>query len=75
MHVRMQASTLGLIKELHQQGYSQGSKVLCPVPFVTGGLSEPPVVPRFLEGLKVRVQEHYGLMQPSSIHMHNVCQA
>lgn len=30
-------------------------RVLCPVPAVVGGLAEPPVVPRFLEGLRERV--------------------
>ncbi|KAG2491891.1 hypothetical protein HYH03_009843 [Edaphochlamys debaryana] len=46
-----EASTLGLVKELVARGEAVGSRVLCPVPHVTGGLVEPPVVPRFLKAL------------------------
>lgn len=49
----MQASTQGLVRELQQQGRAQGARVLCPVPLVTGGLAEPPVVPTFLKALQV----------------------
>ena len=35
-------------------GYA-GARILCPVPAVVGGLAEPPVVPRFLRGLRERV--------------------
>lgn len=53
MLVMLQASTQGLVCELQQQGRAQGARVLCPVPLVTGGLVEPPVVPRFLQALEV----------------------
>lgn len=49
----MQASTQGLVKELQSRGEVQGSRILCPVPLVTGGLTEPQVVPRFLASLQV----------------------
>eukprot|EP00879_Flechtneria_rotunda_P033499 GHRR01037111.1.p1 GENE.GHRR01037111.1~~GHRR01037111.1.p1 ORF type:complete len:233 (+),score=82.37 GHRR01037111.1:216-914(+) len=45
-------STRGLVAELEAAGQAPGARILCPVPFVTGGLVEPPVVPRFLEGLQ-----------------------
>ncbi|KAL0033567.1 hypothetical protein WJX79_003970 [Trebouxia sp. C0005] len=47
-----EASTQGLVTELRKQGRAQGARVLCPVPLVTEGLVEPPVVPRFLEALQ-----------------------
>lgn len=54
MHIGAeQASTQGLVRELQRRGESQGAAVLCPVPHVTGGLTEPPVVPRFLASLEV----------------------
>ena len=49
----LQASTQGLVRELQRQGRAEGARVLCPVPLVTGGLVEPPVVPRFLAALEV----------------------
>ena len=49
----MQASTQGLVRELQSRGEAQGARVLCPVPLVTGGLTEPRVVPRFLASLQV----------------------
>jgi len=51
----VQASTQGLVRELQKQGRAQGARVLCPVPLVTDGLIEPPVVPKFLEALQVSV--------------------
>jgi len=51
----VQASTQGLVRELQKQGRAQGARVLCPVPLVTDGLVEPPVVPKFLEALQVSV--------------------
>eukprot|EP00775_Hariotina_reticulata_P009061 gene9061-9231_t len=47
-----EASTKGLAAELAASGQAQGARVLCPVPHVTGGLIEPPVVPRFLAALE-----------------------
>ncbi|PNW72272.1 hypothetical protein CHLRE_16g675000v5 [Chlamydomonas reinhardtii] len=47
-----EASTLGLVRELERRGEAAGARVLCPVPRVTGGLVEPPVVPRFLKALE-----------------------
>ncbi|EFJ39071.1 hypothetical protein VOLCADRAFT_108778 [Volvox carteri f. nagariensis] len=47
-----EASTLGLVRELVARGEAQGARVMCPVPLVTGGLVEPPVVPRFLRALE-----------------------
>ena len=55
--VRLQASTQGLVREMQKQGRAEGTRVLCPVPLVTGGLVEPPVVPRFLQALQV-MQQH-----------------
>ncbi|GLC70787.1 hypothetical protein PLESTF_001033200 [Pleodorina starrii] len=53
VHVSPQeASTLGLVRELAARGEARGARVLCPVPLVTGGLVEPPVVPRFLQALQ-----------------------
>ena len=49
----VQASTQGLVKELQSRGEAEGSRILCPVPLVTGGLTEPQVVPRFLASLQV----------------------
>ena len=49
----LQASTQGLVRELQKQGRADGARVLCPVPVVTGGLVEPPVVPNFLQALQV----------------------
>lgn len=49
----LQASTQGLVRELQQQGRAEGARVLCPVPLVTGGLVEPPVLPKFLKALEV----------------------
>lgn len=49
----LQASTQGLVRELQRQGRAEGARVLCPVPLVTGGLVEPPVVPKFLKALEV----------------------
>lgn len=49
----------------------QGARVLCPVPLVTGGLVEPPVVPKFLQALEV-----LSRVQPSIEHadvFHGVC--
>lgn len=54
----VQASTQGLVTELRKQGRAQGARVLCPVPLVTEGLVEPPVVPRFLEALQVDVHHN-----------------
>jgi len=51
----VQASTQGLVKELQKEGRAQGARVLCPVPLVTEGLIEPPVVPKFLEALQASV--------------------
>ena len=53
MSCAWQASTQGLVRELQQQGRAEGARVLCPVPLVTGGLVEPPVVPKFLQALEV----------------------
>ncbi|DBA78383.1 TPA: hypothetical protein ACH3X2_007890 [Trebouxia sp. C0005] len=53
-----EASTQGLVTELRKQGRAQGARVLCPVPLVTEGLVEPPVVPRFLEALQVDVHHN-----------------
>ncbi|PNH12852.1 hypothetical protein TSOC_000191 [Tetrabaena socialis] len=47
-----EASTLGLVRELEARGEARGARVLCPVPVVSGGLVEPPVVPRFLQALE-----------------------
>ena len=41
------------MKELQSRGEAAGAKVLCPVPHVTGGLTEPQVVPSFLASLQV----------------------
>ena len=49
----VQASTQGLVRELQSRGEAEGARVLCPVPLVTGGLTEPRVVPRFLASLQV----------------------
>ena len=49
----VQASTQGLVRELQSRGEAEGATVLCPVPLVTGGLTEPRVVPRFLASLQV----------------------
>ncbi len=49
----VQASTQGLVAELQRRGEAEGARVLCPVPLVSGGLTEPPVVPRFLASLQV----------------------
>ena len=38
-----------------RRGSYANTRVLCPVPVVVGGLAEPPVVPRFLKGLRERV--------------------
>lgn len=38
---------------MQKMGLANGARVLCPVPLVTGGLHEPPVVPRFLDALQV----------------------
>lgn len=51
--VCLQASTQGMVQELLRRGEAAGAKVLCPVPHVTGGLTEPQVVPRFLASLQV----------------------
>ena len=48
------------MRELQQQGRAEGARVLCPVPLVTGGLVEPPVVPKFLKAL-----EAISLLLPS----------
>ncbi|GBF89716.1 uroporphyrinogen-III synthase [Raphidocelis subcapitata] len=47
-----EASTSGLVAELEVRGGARGARVLAPVPLVTGGLVEPPVVPRFIAGLE-----------------------
>ncbi|KAI8476767.1 MAG: tetrapyrrole biosynthesis, uroporphyrinogen III synthase [Monoraphidium minutum] len=47
-----EASTQGLVAELRRRGLAQGARVLAPVPLVTGGLQEPPVVPRFMAALE-----------------------
>lgn len=47
-----QASTGGLVRELAEGGLASGARVLCPVPAVLAPLTEPFVVPRFLEGLQ-----------------------
>ncbi len=49
----LQASTQGLVAELQRRGEAEGAAVLCPVPRVAGGLTEPPIVPRFLAALQV----------------------
>ena len=49
----VQASTQGLVRALQRRGEAQGARVLCPVPLVTGGLTEPQVIPRFLASLQV----------------------
>ena len=54
-----QASTQGLVEELQSRGEAAGARVLCPVPLVTGGLTEPQVVPRFLASLQVRTTPMY----------------
>lgn len=41
-----EASTSGLVSHLARRGALAGSRCLCPVPLVTGGLVEPPVVPK-----------------------------
>lgn len=51
MHNHFQASTLGLVKALIASGEANGASILCPVPRVAGGLTEPAVVPRFLDAL------------------------
>lgn len=52
-HVRLppQASTRSLAAALAST-YPPGARILCPVPVVGGGLTEPPIVPRFLEALR-----------------------
>ena len=52
-HVRLppQASTRSLAATL-AAAYPPGARILCPVPVVGGGLTEPPIVPRFLEALR-----------------------
>ena len=52
-HICMQASTQGLVRELKRHDLVKGQRVLCPVPLVTGGLTEPIVVPKFLAALQV----------------------
>ena len=52
MHNFFQASTLGLVKALVASGGAYGASILCPVPRVAGGLTEPSVVPRFLNALR-----------------------
>lgn len=47
-----EASTRGLVAELVSRGEADGARVLCPTPKVTGGLTEPAVVPRFLAMLE-----------------------
>ncbi|BDA45398.1 hypothetical protein COCOBI_07-1850 [Coccomyxa sp. Obi] len=47
-----EASTQGLVAELQRRGEVEGAAVLCPVPCVAGGLTEPPIVPRFLAALQ-----------------------
>ncbi|CAD7698649.1 unnamed protein product [Ostreobium quekettii] len=47
-----EASTLGLVRELVDRSEAKGSRILCPVPCVQGGLKEPQVVPRFLKALE-----------------------
>ena len=44
--LRVQSSTQGLVRELHERGEAAGANVLCPVPHVAAPLKEPPVVPR-----------------------------
>ncbi len=66
----LQASTQGLVKELQQQGKAQGARVLCPVPLVTGGLVEPPVVPRFLKALQVKPPGHLGVWTWVRVNVH-----
>lgn len=56
-----EASTTGMVSEMAREGGGDrsgsyaDSRILCPVPAVVGGLAEPPVVPRFLRGLRERV--------------------
>ena len=68
-----QASTQqGLVRELEARGECAGASVLRPVPRVSGGLTEPPVVPRFLASLQVRgacraaysIKEHPARPEP-----------
>ena len=49
-----EASTQGLVEELslYGQGILEGGQALCPIPAVIPPLIEPPVVPKFLKGLK-----------------------
>lgn len=48
----LEASTQGLVRELHKLGEAKGAHVLCPVPLVRGGLTEPPIIPKFLSALQ-----------------------
>lgn len=49
-----EASTQGLARHLAETGEAQGSRALCPVPLVCGGLEEPDVVPKFMRALSER---------------------
>lgn len=40
------------MRDLEESGEALAAVALCPVPRVTGGLTEPPVVPKFLAGLE-----------------------
>lgn len=42
----------GLVAELQRRGLSVGARVLLPVPLVTGGLQEPPVLPHLISALR-----------------------
>ena len=46
-----EASTQGLVRELITRSETENARVLCPEPHVTGRLTEPPVIPRFLAAL------------------------
>ena len=54
----MQASAKGLVKELQQRNLARSKRMLCPVPLVTGGLTEPSAVPNFLAALQVPIYQH-----------------
>eukprot|EP00798_Chlamydomonas_sp_ICE-L_P006553 gene6553-3205_t len=49
--VPQEASTKGLVMQLVANGEAAGARVFCPVPHVTGGLTEPDVVPKFMQAL------------------------
>lgn len=56
--LRVQASTQGLVRELHARGEAAEATVLCPVPHVAAPLKEPPVVPRYVSGSCTHFHAH-----------------